>query len=121
MMSSGTTVDLLRSLLSSGCTLRLFANNVTPTALSKPTDFKEPGNGYLPEPIYPNQWVIREGVPCEASTAPTAFKFNAPGGTIFGLYLTRGEKLLWAERFKEPQQLINQNDQLEVNPVITAS
>lgn len=121
MMAKGTTAALLRHLVSSGCTLRLFVNDAMPTADSTAASFVEPAHGYQPQPMMPSDWTVTVGIPCEAKAARTVFSFTSPAGVIRGQFLTRGKDLLWAERFKEDKLLVNQADTIETTPTLTAS
>ena len=121
MMTSGTSATLLKHLVSTGCSLRLFANDMTPTSASRLVDFVEPKHGYTAQAMMPGDWTVNEGMPSEAVGKPTVFSFTSPAGTLYGHFLTRGTTVLWAERYKAPVRLVNQADTLEVQPILTAS
>lgn len=122
MMTADTTVGLLDHLLGKPCSLRLFTNEVQPTPTTKPSDLVEVAvAGYAPKTLTPSDWAIRKGIPCEAKASEQTFRFQSPAGQIRGLYLTRGDRLLWAERFRDDVNLFNQLDSLSVSPTLTAS
>jgi len=99
-------VDVLTNFLTPALTLRLYGNNVTPSATSVAGDFTEiAGGGYASKPLTFANWGITGGTPTIALyNAIQAWTFtgviNAPG-TIYGYYIieTVSGLLKYAERF----------------------
>ncbi len=97
---------ILTYILTGNHTLRLFSNNIVPSATDTIASYTEVvGGGYAAKALTFAHWVLTAGGPSVAQydtqqvftfTGPT----NAPG-TIYGYHITRDSdgKLMWAERF----------------------
>jgi len=99
-------VAVLTYILTPNLSLRLFSNNIVPSATDTVANYTEvAGGGYAAKALTFAHWVLTPGGPSVGQydtqqvwtfTGPT----NAPG-TIYGYYITRDldGKLMWAERF----------------------
>lgn len=105
--------------------LRLFVNNVTPTADSKASDFVEArSGGYSPITLSGDQWTVAPGTPIEASFPQQAFTCNGSGivQSCYGYFVTREQsgQVAHAERFPNaPYAFANDGDQIKITPRIT--
>lgn len=120
MLTASFTAEILnRALNQEGSTLRLFINARRPCARDFAAQYEElEGHGYRPKIIPARAWRIVEGEPSTASAPIAQFKFSSAPPLIYGLFLTRGSALLWAERLPEPWLMINAADTLEIVPSI---
>lgn len=96
----------LQTLLNTALTLRLYGNDITPSASSSTALFNEiGGGGYASKPLTFANWGFTGGDPSIAVyNATQTWNFtgniNAPS-SIYGYYVTRNSdnQLMWAERF----------------------
>ena len=98
--------------------LRLYANDVLPSAESVVEDFLE-ANGYTPQLLTGSDWAIEDGI---ATAGPRAFAFRAFRGTVHGYYVTQVLEggLMWSERFSDgPYTIQNDGDSITVSPSIS--
>lgn len=98
-------VEILTEKLTPALTLKLYGNNVTPSATSAAANFNEiSGGGYASKPLTFANWTIVGGAPSLAVYLLQQWTFtgviDAPG-SIYGYFVTRNSdgKLMWAERF----------------------
>lgn len=107
--------------------LRLFTNNITPTAATVAADLTEAsGNGYSGISITPGNWSIAEGDPTVASYPDTTFTFTGALGNVYGYYITGATsgRLKWVERFSDavvPFSIQNNGDQIRISPRMSFS
>jgi len=97
---------MLEKILNQSLTLKLYSNNVIPSAADTTATYTEvSGGGYVSKTLTFANWVITPGGPAVALYNAFQDWFftgatDAPG-TIFGYFViqTTGGLLLWAERF----------------------
>lgn len=98
-------VEILTYVLTPALTIRLYGNDVIPSASSTAASFNEiSGGGYANKPLTFANWGIVSGNPTMATYPLQTWTFtgtiDAPG-SVYGYYVTRNSdgKLMWAERF----------------------
>lgn len=103
-------------------TVRLFTNDVIPTASSSAGDFEEPdaSTGYVPLSMPKAQWRADPvGMAVRAISAIVRFTLPSGRAKIFGHFgVDVDGTLLWSERFDEPFEFLRQQDALDVRVVI---
>lgn len=107
-------------LLARELTLRLFVNDHKPGRRDTPALYREAsGYGYAPIPLHPEQWKISETDEQVRAAYPwQSFVFDGRLGSVWGYYVTHGDKVLWAQRFTDPPHIVkNDGDRIEVEPV----
>lgn len=117
-------IEMLQSLLNTAVTLRLFANNVTPSVTTVAADLTEvSGGGYAGIALTYANWLFTNSS-YALYNASQIFNFTgATGGThnIYGYYITRDSDghLLWAENFDAiPFTPVN-GSEIAITPKIT--
>jgi hypothetical protein len=110
-------LSILRAVLAQPCTLRLFANDVTPREGATAEDFVEfEGGGYLPKPVRAGMWSVdAERV---GHLAEQRWVFDGPAGIVYGWYVTCDVDgtLRFASRLRNgPQQIFSRGDNLGVD------
>lgn len=105
--------------------LRLFTNDLTPGNTDTAASYTEAsGNGYAAVTLTGANWTVTEGTTSEAAYPEQVFTFTGALGNVYGYFLTRAisGKLAWAERFTDgPYGIVNNGDQIKVNPKFTLS
>lgn len=105
IVPDASEVDMLKAILNTPLTLRLYSNNYTPVAASIAASFTEvAGGGYTNRPLLYAGWAFTAGAPSYALAALESWTYTGPvnaPGTVYGYYVTRDSdgKLMWAERF----------------------
>jgi hypothetical protein len=98
-------VSMLQMILTPALTIKLYSNNVAPSALSVAGDFTEVvGGGYVNKPLTFANWTFVSNAPSYAQYLVQSWLFTgvtAATGIIYGYFITRNSDgvLLWAERF----------------------
>jgi hypothetical protein len=99
-------VEVLIDRLTPALTMKLYGNDVTPSATSTAVAFTEiSGGGYASKPLVFLDWVITPGTPSQAVYNVTqVWTFTSVidlPGTIYGYFVIRDSdgELMWAERF----------------------
>lgn len=99
-------VEVLQFIFIPTMTIRIYGNDLTPTATSQASNFTEiAGGGYLNKLLLNPEWTFEAGDPSRAVYSATQVwtftgAIDTPG-TIYGYYVTRNTdgKLVYAERF----------------------
>lgn len=103
VIANSLKVVLLRDLLKNSdrpMTLRLYVNNRTPEDGDGLNNYLEAdGAGYGSKDLEPGQWTIEARGIARAIYPELAFTFTEELGRVYGYFITRGDDLMWAERF----------------------
>lgn len=102
--------------------LKLYANNVTPSALTELNDLVEvSGGSYSKKVLSPSDWDVSGNV---ATCTSQLFTFTAAVGNIYGYYLvgqTTGS-LIAVEKFTSgPFNIVNSGDNITVTATISVA
>lgn len=103
--------------------LKLYRNDVTPSASTTNSDFSylSSGNGYAPITLTPAQWSITGGA---ASYPQQSWTFTGPVGNVYGyaVVTATSNTVLMAERFlSAPYNVQSNDDAIRVTINITLS
>lgn len=108
--------------VSTNLLLKLYKNDVTPSASSVAGDFTEADfTGYAVKTLGRAGWSAASTVSGKAETSRSAESYTAGSSqTIYGYYVVSGAdgSLLWAEKFNSARQL-SSSDVLSVTPRFT--
>ena len=112
LIGKDTTVQNLK--------LKLFSNNVTPTASTVSSDLVEvTGGGYASVNLTGSSWIISETT---ASYPQQTWNFTAAVGNVYGYYVTTADDstVIFAERFSDgPYVVAASGDIIRVTLSIT--
>jgi hypothetical protein len=124
IMSHASTVLMLSQYVRQARTLRLYSNNVKPTAKSTRGDFTElsVGKGYAPVALVPMRWEVDPKKPTQIPIAEypkVVFTFTEAVGLVYGYFVTNASGALdWAEWFEDgPYEMKRPDDEIKVTPV----
>ena len=102
--------------------LRLFGNNLTPSALTSGGNFTEVvAAGYAPITLTGSSWTIVESGPSHASFATATFTFQA-ATSVYGYLVTSSVAtgVKWAERFTSaPFDITTSGSTISIAPQLT--
>jgi len=103
--------------------LKLYRNDVTPSASTTNSDFSylSSGNGYAPITLTPSQWSVTSG---SASYPQQSWTFTGPVGNVYGYAVVTSttNTVLMAERFlSAPYNVQSNDDAIRVTINITLS
>ena len=122
----------LQRFADSALTLRLYANDITPTGEETTAAFEEVrGGGYAPIPLDPASWTVRAHPPtASADPAPSAqtptatypratFAFTGAAGLVHGYYVTHEGLVVEAQRFPDgPYEIRRDGEDIKVSLTI---
>lgn len=111
----------LRAFVRSADTIRLFVNDIDPSALTKPEEFVEPTkeSGYAPIQLA-SPWNIESvGTAVRAYSAEVQWTFKGQEMDVHGHYaLDSDGQLLWSERFDGPFEVRRPGDALQLKFIV---
>ena len=110
--------DLLKQMLSKALTLRLYANDVIPAISDTAATFMEAAfTGYAPIRLESGLWIIAGSrAEYDPMTGQSFIADDLADETVYGYFVTRGKRLLWAERFAQPYPVQFFGDEIRVKP-----
>jgi hypothetical protein len=97
-------------------TLKLFANNITPSQTDAAGTFTEvSGGGYAAKSLVAAGWTVGGGNPGTAVHTTQTFSFTGTAGLVYGYFLVGASSglLYWAERFTDGPYDVAAGDVIE--------